>query len=128
MIHGAVLSVSDNPDIIVLFVLLLVFLLGFLLDWIEITLILFPLVLPVLQQLGVDILWFTILAAVCLQTSFLTPPVGGALFFLRAVAPAEVRLTDIYRGVVPFVAVQVLAVGTLFMWPGIVLWFPGLTD
>lgn len=128
IIHGAVLNISSDPNVVVLFVLALIFLLGFMLDWIEITLIIFPLVLPLLQSLGVDILWFTILAALCLQTSFLTPPVGGALFFLRSAAPPDVRMGDIYRGIIPFVMVQILAVVVIFLLPAVALWLPTLPD
>ena len=94
--------------VIVTCILLATFLLGFFLDWIELTLIVLPLVAPVVASLGFDPVWFTVLFAVCLQTSFLTPPVGFAIFYLKGVAPPEIEVTTIYRGVVPFLALQVL--------------------
>ena len=104
--------------------LALVFLLGFFLDWIEITLIVLPLVEPITVSLGIDKLWFTVLVAVCLQTSFLTPPVGFALFYLKGVAPPGIELPHLYRGVAPFVGLQLLGLAALFAWPEIVTWLP----
>ena len=83
-----------------------------------------PLVAPVVENLGFDIVWFTVLFAVCLQTSFLTPPVGFALFYLKGVAPPEIAVMTIYRGVIPFVALQVLAMALIFLWPDLVTWLP----
>ena len=101
-------------------------LLGFFLDWIEITLIVLPLVAPAVESLGFDLVWFTVLFAVCLQTSFLTPPVGFALFYLKGVAPEGIKAPTIYRGVIPFIALQVLALGLLFLWPALVTWLPSM--
>ena len=103
-----------------------VFLLGFFLDWVEITLIILPLVAPVVQTLGFDLVWFTILFAMCLQTSFLTPPVGFALFYIKGVAPPEIKVTDIYRGVAPFLAIQLLARTLGFLLPAIARWLPSV--
>ena len=103
LIDRTLLGLPFGPDGIILTILLATFILGFFLDWIEITLIVLPLVAPVVQTLGFDLVWFTVLFAVCLQTSFLTPPVGFAIFYLRGVAPPEVTVGTIYRGVVPFV-------------------------
>jgi TRAP-type mannitol/chloroaromatic compound transport system permease large subunit len=75
--------------------------------------------------MGVDPIWLGIMIAINLQTSFLTPPFGFALFYLRGVAPAEVRTTDIYRGVIPFVAIQILALLIIALWPPLVTWLPG---
>ena len=80
------------------------FLLGFFLDWIELTLIILPLVSPVVVTLGFDPVWFTVLFAVCLQTSFLTPPVGFAIFYLKGVSPEGIEVGTIYKGVIPFVS------------------------
>lgn len=126
LMRGLLLGISDNTDVIVLAILAAIFLLGFFLDWIEISLIVLPIVLPVLMSLGVDPVWFAILVAVCLQTSFLTPPIGGALFFLRAAAPPEITLATIYRGIVPFVLVQLLALAAVFLWPALALHLPTL--
>jgi TRAP-type mannitol/chloroaromatic compound transport system permease large subunit len=115
-----------GPEGIVIAILGITFLLGFFLDWIEITLIVLPLVAPVVTALGFDIVWFTVMFAVCLQTSFLTPPVGFALFYLKGVAPPEITLGTIYRGVIPFIVLQLIGLALLFKWPQIALWLPSL--
>jgi len=104
--------------------MLVMFLLGFVLDFIEITFVIVPIVGPALLALGVDPVWLGIMIAINLQTSFLTPPFGFALFYLRGVAPAEVRTTDIYRGVIPFVVIQLLALALLALWPALATWLP----
>lgn len=106
------------------FMLMLIFVLGFFLEWIEISYIAVPLFLPLFAAAGVDPVWLAILIAVMLQTSFLTPPFGWALFFLRGAAPPEVRTGEIYRGVVPFVLLQLLAVIAVFVFPGLATWLP----
>jgi tripartite ATP-independent transporter DctM subunit len=108
----------------IVFVLLMLFVLGFFLEWIEICYIVLPLFWPVLQKGGVDPVWFAILAGVNLQTSFLTPPVGWSLFFLKGVAPPEVSSRDIYIGVMPFVALQLAGLVMLFFYPGLATWLP----
>ena len=101
---------------------------GFVLDWIEITLIVLPLVAPVVLDLGFDLIWFTVLFAVCLQTAFLTPPVGFAIFYLKGVAPQETRVETIYRGVVPFIGLQLLGLATIFYFDALVLWLPSMAE
>ncbi len=108
----------------IIFVLLMLFLLGFFLEWIEICYIVLPLFWPILDKSGVDPVWFAILAGGNLQTSFLTPPVGWALFFLKGVAPPEVTSKDIYVGVMPFVALQLVGLVLLFLYPSIATWLP----
>lgn len=115
-----------GPDGILLTILFVVFLLGFFLDWVEITLIILPLVAPVVQALGFDLVWFTILFAVCLQTSFLTPPVGFALFYIKGVCPPEIKVTDIYRGVIPFILLQLFGLALIYKYPAIVTWLPAI--
>ena len=105
-------------------VMLLMFLLGFVLDFIEITFVVVPIVGPILLAMGIDPLWLGILIAVNLQTSFLTPPFGFALFYLRGVAPASVRTGDIYRGVIPFVIIQLLVLLCIAFWPPLATWLP----
>jgi len=107
-----------------LVVMLVMFLLGFILDFIEITFVVVPIVAPILLTLGLDPVWLGVMIAINLQTSFLTPPFGFALFYLRGVAPAEVHTSDIYRGVVPFIAIQLLALGILALWPAFATWLP----
>jgi tripartite ATP-independent transporter DctM subunit len=109
----------------VVVVMLVMFLLGFVLDFIEITFVVVPIVGPVLLAMGLDPVWLGIMIAVNLQTSFLTPPFGFALFYLRGVAPPEVRTSQIYRGAMPFVGIQLLALLLLAMFPELVTWLPG---
>jgi tripartite ATP-independent transporter DctM subunit len=136
IIEHLVLNAFDgHPYWTVAFILFIVFLLGFLLDWIEITIIIMPLMLPVILSLdlainGFDtvndpsVVWFAILVAVTLQTSFLTPPVGFALFYLKGVCPPEISLAHIYKGVVPFVLLQLLGLFIVFEFPELVTWLP----
>lgn len=107
-----------------LVVMLVIFLLGFILDFIEITYVVVPLVAPVLLMMGVDPIWLGIMIAVNLQTSFLTPPFGFALFYLRGVAPKNVLTSNIYRGVVPFIVLQLLLLVAMATWPNLVTWLP----
>jgi tripartite ATP-independent transporter DctM subunit len=111
-----------NSDI--WFMMLIIFILGFFIEWIEISYIAVPLFLPVLLAQGVDPIWLAMLITVNLQSSFLTPPFGWALFYLKGVAPPGVTIADIYKGVVPFVLMQVIALFIVFMYPQIALWLP----
>lgn len=130
-------SLPFGPYGIMIFILFCVFLLGFFLDWIEITLIILPLVAPVVHNLGLPIngygvvdnpalVWFTILIAVTLQTSFLSPPVGFALFYLKGICPPEVKLKDIYVGVIPFMILQLIGMLIIAYWPQLVIWLPAV--
>jgi len=105
-------------------VMLLMFLLGFILDFIEITFVVVPIVGPILLAMGLDPVWLGVMIAVNLQTSFLTPPFGFALFYLRGVAPKEVTTMHIYKGVMPFIAIQVIGLCIIAYWPGIATWLP----
>ncbi|MEM8750530.1 MAG: TRAP transporter large permease subunit [Pseudomonadota bacterium] len=135
IIENMVLGSFDNPYMVIAFILFIIFLLGFLLDWIEITLIIMPLMLPVVLGLNIpvegygivdnpSVVWFAILVAVTLQTSFLTPPVGFALFYLKGVCPPEINLSHIYKGIIPFVIVQLLGLGIVFFAPELTTWLP----
>jgi tripartite ATP-independent transporter DctM subunit len=110
----------------VIVVMLVMFLLGFVLDFIEITFVVVPIVGPVLLAMGLDPVWLGIMIAINLQTSFLTPPFGFALFYLRGVAPPSVSTAQIYRGAIPFVAIQLFALLLLAAFPGLVTWLPGI--
>ncbi len=105
-------------------VMLVIFFLGFILDFIEITFVVVPIVAPILLAMGLDPIWLGIMIAINLQTSFLTPPFGFALFYLRGVADKAVRTIDIYRGVVPFIAMQLLLLIALAIWPELITWLP----
>jgi tripartite ATP-independent transporter DctM subunit len=126
VIKDALLGLPFGPYGVILTILFAVFLLGFFLDWVEITLIILPLVAPVVQHLGFDLVWFTILFAMCLQTSFLTPPVGFALFYIKGVAPPEITVIDIYKGVIPFIIIQLIALSIVFLVPEIATWLPSV--
>lgn len=124
LIERVLLSLPFEPTGIIICILLATFILGFFLDWIELTLIVLPLVSPVVISLGFDPVWFTVLFAVCLQTSFLTPPVGFAIFYLKGVAPPGIEVTTIYRGVIPFIVLQVIGMVVIFNWDALVTWLP----
>jgi tripartite ATP-independent transporter DctM subunit len=124
LIKGALLGLPFEANGIIICILLATFILGFFLDWIELTLIVLPLVSPVVTTLGFDPVWFTVLFAVCLQTSFLTPPVGFALFYLKGAAPDDIDIGTIYRGVVPFIIIQLVGLIIIFKWSALVTWLP----
>ncbi|WP_368040150.1 TRAP transporter large permease subunit [Ruegeria atlantica] len=137
LIEHVVQSTGFNANGTILFILFIVFLLGFVLDWIEITLIVLPLMRPIVNGLGIDIpgfgvldepalVWFVILVAVTLQTSFLTPPVGFALFYLKGVCPPEIKLMHIYKGIIPFVLLQLTGLALVFLWPTLATWLPSV--
>ena len=109
-----------------LIVMVAIFILGFFLDYIEIIFVIVPLVGPILIANGADPLWLGILISLNLQTSFLTPPFGFSLFFLRGVAPKEIQTRNIYRGVMPYIGIQVLAIIIVAMFPSIATWLPNL--
>ncbi len=108
--------------------MLVLFMLGFFLDFLEICFIVVPILAPIASHFGIDLLWFAILIAVNLQTSFLTPPFGFSLFYLKAVAPPEISCSQIYVGIVPYVAIQVLVLVLVSLFPGLILWLPNFMD
>ena len=124
VIRAALTGLPFGQTGVLLTVLLITFLLGFFLDWVEITLIILPLVAPVLFSMGVDPLWFAILFALCLQTSFLTPPVGFALFYIKGVCPPEVTTRDVYLGVLPYILIQLLGLALVFVFAPLATWLP----
>ena len=124
LIHAMFEFLPGGVNADIWFLLLLIFVLGFFIEWIEISYIAVPLFLPVFVQQGVDIVWLAMLICVNLQTSFLTPPFGWALFFLRGVAPTTITTRDMYVGVIPFITMQVLGVVLVFFYPQLALWLP----
>lgn len=127
MIANALHAIPFGKLGIVATILFLAFIAGFFLDWLEITLIFLPLVGPVVvDDLGFDPIWFVILFSVALQTSFITPPVGFSLFYLKGAAPKGISTPDIYRGIVPFVAIQIVMVTLILFVPAVVTWLPSL--
>ncbi|MBT5230921.1 MAG: TRAP transporter large permease subunit [Methylococcales bacterium] len=124
LVEGLLTDIPGGLVMTVFVVMLVMFLLGFILDFIEITFVVVPIVAPILLSMGVDPIWLGIMIALNLQTSFLTPPFGFALFYLRGVAPASVATRDIYLGVMPFIGIQLLVMGLLAFWPQIATWLP----
>lgn len=117
MIHSLFASLPGGKVSAILIVMLIIFLLGFILDFIEITFVVVPIVGPVLLAMGVDPIWLGVMIAMNLQTSFLTPPFGFALFYLRGVAPKSMATSTIYKGVIPFIVIQIIAMGAVAAWP-----------
>ena len=124
MVRGFLTGLPGGVVGAMIVVMLVMFLLGFVLDFIEITFVVVPIVGPILLAMGLDPVWLGIMIAINLQTSFLTPPFGFALFYLRGVAPPEVATSAIYRGVIPFIALQLLMLVLLALWPGLATWLP----
>jgi|TARA_R110002033_G_scaffold29007_5_gene65307 tripartite ATP-independent transporter DctM subunit len=108
----------------IIFMMFVLFVLGFFLEWIEISYIVLPLVLPIFHALDINMIWLGILVALNLQTSFLTPPFGWSLFFLKGVAPKEIKTMEIYKGVLPFIGIQIFVIGLVMLFPDIALWLP----
>lgn len=126
LIHGLFQQMPGGVIGAMAIVMLVIFFLGFILDFIEITFVVVPIVAPILLMMGIDPIWLGIMIAINLQTSFLTPPFGFALFYLRGVAPPSVKTSDIYRGVIPFILIQLLLLTMIALWPGLVTTLPGL--
>jgi TRAP-type mannitol/chloroaromatic compound transport system permease large subunit len=120
MIIGSDLS----PYAFIAVVMLVIFIAGFFIDFIEITFIIVPVVAPIFEHMGINLLWIGVLIAMNLQTSFLTPPFGFALFFLKGVAPSNVTTGHIYRGIIPFIIIQLIGLAVVVMYPEIVTWLP----
>ena len=137
LIEKSLTGLPFGPYGVLIVILFIVFLLGFLLDWIEITLIALPLLAPVIIGMDFDVngygvvdepkvVWFVMLVAITLQTSFLTPPVGFALFYLKGVCPPEIKLTDIYKGVIPFILLQLIGLAIVIIFPALTTWLPAM--
>jgi len=124
LVREALMNLPGGVVGALLIVMLLMFLLGFVLDFIEITFVVVPIVGPILLAMGVDPIWLGVMMAVNLQTSFLTPPFGFSLFYLRGVAPESLATGDIYRGAIPFVALQVIALALVAVFPALSTWLP----
>jgi tripartite ATP-independent transporter DctM subunit len=124
LIAGLFEQLPGGVNTAVWFLMAIIFVLGFFIEWIEISYIAVPLFLPILLNMGVDPVWLAMLITLNLQSSFLTPPFGWALFYLKGVAPPEVNIKDIYKGVLPFIGLQFMALVLLFQFPQIALWLP----
>lgn len=117
-------SLDMAPWLLILVMLAIVFILGCFLDWTGIVLLSFPILLPLISEMGISLLWFVVLVAVLLQTSFLTPPFGYALFYLRAITPTSVPTTEIVKGVIPFIFLVVFMCILIAIFPGLITWLP----
>ena len=104
--------------------LLITFLAGFVLEWISVLLIFIPVFMPIVKAMGYDPVWFCILFLVVIQTSYLTPPMAPAIFYLRGISPPEIKLQDMFRGVIPFIILQLITLAIIASFPQTVLWLP----
>lgn len=128
LIHSMFVNMPGGIVTAVIIVMLVIFLLGFILDFIEITFVVVPIIGPVLLMMGLDPIWLAIMIAINLQTSFLTPPFGFALFYLRGVCGEEVQTKHIYQGVIPFIVIQLAVLLALAVWPGLATWLPSVIN
>lgn len=126
VIHNVVMAMPGGTTGALILMLFLVFLLGMFLDWTGIVLLSFPIMLPIVENMGVDMLWFVVMVAVVLQTSFLTPPFGYALFYLKGVAPPGVEIVDLYKAVIPFVVLILLACALMTLFPVLITGLPAM--
>ncbi|WP_027245027.1 TRAP transporter large permease [Leisingera daeponensis] len=118
-VSGLIIGVSENPTVIVLVMMLILFVLGMFLDWVGIALLTMPIFVPIIRELGLDPVWFGVVFAMNMQVSFLSPPFGPAAFYLKSVAPEGISLGEIFRSLLPFIAMQVLALAILIAFPGV---------
>ena len=126
LVHEFLTGLPGGPLMAVAVVMAIMFVLGFILDTFEIIFIVIPITAPILLGMDISPVWLGVMVGVNLQTSFLTPPFGFALFYLRGVAPDSVPTSAIYRGILPFVLLQILAIALLFAFPGVVTWLPSV--
>jgi len=124
LLADAILQANLQPELFLALVMVVVFLAGFFIDFIEIIFIIVPVVAPVFTAFGVDLLWIGVLLAMNLQASFLTPPFGFSLFYLKGVAPKEVTTSHLYRGIIPFIVIQVMMLVLVIVFPELVTWLP----
>jgi tripartite ATP-independent transporter DctM subunit len=125
MIAEGLLSLPLAPMAMLVLILIVIFVLGWPLEWVPIVLIVVPILLPLVQKLGIDLIWFSTLVAVCLQTAWLSPPVALSAYFLKGVVP-EWKLSDIYAGMAQFMVLQLIGLGLIFMFPQLALWLPAV--
>ncbi len=118
-VSGLMTGVSDNPTVIVLLMMAILFVLGAFLDWVGITLLTMPIFVPIIKTLGLDPIWFGVLFCMNMQVSFLSPPFGPAAFYLKSVTPPEISLGEIFRSLLPFIGLQILAIAIMIAFPGI---------
>lgn len=125
MIAEALVNLPFSPMVMLILILLIIFVLGWPLEWVPIVLIVVPILLPLVQKLGIDLVWFCTLVAVCLQTAWLSPPVALSAYFLKGVVP-DWKLTDIYAGMAQFMVLQLIGLALILMFPELALWLPSV--
>ena len=128
LIHELITQLPSGTLVFIMVSMVLIFILGFFLDFLQICFIVVPVLAPIAQNLGIDLLWLAVLIALNLQTSFLTPPFGFSLFYLKAVVPEGIHIQHIYRGIIPFVLIQLVTIALLIFFPEIVSWLPDYMD
>jgi tripartite ATP-independent transporter DctM subunit len=121
-VQSLITGISDTPIVVILFMMLILFVLGMFLDWVGIALLTMPIFVPIVVQLGYDPIWFGVLFAMNMQVSFLSPPFGPAAFYLKSVAPADISLGEIFQALLPFIGLQIIAVGLLVAFPGLAMY------
>jgi tripartite ATP-independent transporter DctM subunit len=126
VVADALLGMEVSPYVVLAIMMAVVFFLGMFIDWAAILLVVVPIFTPIAMELGFNPLWFAMLVCINLQTSFLTPPFGYALFYFKGVAPPEYTMGDIYRGIIPFVAIQVVGLALMIVFPQIITWLPSV--
>jgi tripartite ATP-independent transporter DctM subunit len=124
VVADALLGMDVSPYVVLAIMMAVVFFLGMFIDWAAILLVVVPIFTPIAMELDFNPLWFAMLVCINLQTSFLTPPFGYALFYFKGVAPPEYTMGDIYRGIIPFVAIQMIGLGIMITFPQIITWLP----
>lgn len=124
--NRAIVDLQLSPWMLLALMMLILFIAGFFLDWISIVLIFVPIFTPLVKAVGFDVVWFCTLFLIMIQTSYLTPPMAPAIFYLRAVAPPEITIHDMYRGVVPFIILQCVTLTVVMIWPKLVTWLPSV--
>ena len=126
MVRETIGALDMAPWAMVALFLFIVFVLGFILDWVSIVLICVPVFTPLIKAAGIDPVWFAVMVIIVIQTSYLTPPMAPAIFYLRAIAPPEITYMDMYRGVMPFVAAEMVVLFAVAFVPGLAVWLPRL--
>ncbi|MCP5151935.1 MAG: TRAP transporter large permease subunit [Ectothiorhodospiraceae bacterium] len=126
LVAGLVEGLGLGETGLVLVLLAVVFVAGFILDWVSVVLLCLPIYLPLLEAVGVDMVWFAVLMVIVIQTSYLTPPMAPSIFYLRSIAPPEITFGDMYRGVTPFIICQVITLLVVFFWPPFATWLPSV--
>ena len=125
-VEGLLAAADLSPTATIFILLFIAFIAGFVLDLISIVLIIIPVAVAVLRKMGVDDVWFCIMFLIVIQTSYLTPPMAPAIFYLRGISPPEIRLADMYRGVIPFILLELVVLALVYWFPGLALWLPSV--